>query len=142
MTVEEFYQQQYGEGKVEVGGGGKTEEEGEQEEEEEEESEADLKKARDWDDFKDGRWTLENGMYTCSHVCVVHRQQERMGQQKEHGLDYPSPTLRSHTHANIELSLTHYRIRPTCSWVTDPLMLANNYGDCACNDLDHERLNT
>ena len=65
MSVEEFYQQRYGgsEG-VEGGGGGEgggegvKEEEGEEKEEEGEEeeggNEAALKKAREWDEYKDG----------------------------------------------------------------------------------------
>ena len=58
MTVEEFYQQRYGGG----GGGAKRdddrsgvkEEEEEKEDEEEDDSEEAVKKAREWDEFKDG----------------------------------------------------------------------------------------
>ena len=55
MTVEEFYQQQYGASKEEGGGGGDLGEGGEEGEEGEDESEVALKKAREWDDFKDGK---------------------------------------------------------------------------------------
>ena len=62
MTVEEFYQQRYGggggegSGQEESGGPGK---EGEEEkEEEDEDSEEALKKAREWDEFKDGLWSI------------------------------------------------------------------------------------
>ena len=57
MTVEEFYQQKYGGQGGEGEGLGARREEGdgeEEEEEEESESEEALKKAREWDEFKDG----------------------------------------------------------------------------------------
>ena len=74
MSVEEFYQQRYSgreEGGGERGGGGGEEGEmrGEDEKEEEEEgkmededSEEALKKARDWDEFKDGECPSIYGM--------------------------------------------------------------------------------
>ena len=106
MTVEEFYQQQYGASKEEGGGGGDLGEGGE--EGEEDESEVALKKAREWDDFKDGK-CMWYSRYMSSCFFFMHREQERMGQQEKHGIERSSyHTLAVDSHCNTSLSIYTY----------------------------------
>ena len=79
MSVEEFFQQKYGDcaetGGAGGGGGGEGSEGGDEgrEEKEEEDSEVALKKAREWDDFKDGERVLYSPLCMApnSSLCVT-----------------------------------------------------------------------
>lgn len=75
MTVEEFYQQQYGASKEGGGGGGEGGDPEGGEEGEEDESEVALKKAREWDDFKDGKciWYSRYMSSCVSFPCTENR---------------------------------------------------------------------